>query len=712
MVDTAQLIKGANSLLRTNDHDAVASRRWARTYMSRHKPLFKSVRTKARSVERKAAQLKADVEGMLQSFQHTMISQGILVRNLYNADESGYRVGILTSGDFAWTYEEIPTVYSSNPEVRTLVTVIETISGTGQTVPPFIILPGKQLAVKHLNNCLEPATVLATSPSGYIDDQLALDWVDHWEKHTRPADPSERRMLVMDNHGSHCTIEFHQRCLKANVELFLLAPHATHILQPLDVGIFSICKAAHQKHILRHINYGEDDYSKLDFLDGLKYIRGLALKPSNCRSAWAKCGMVPYNTHLVLSALPDPVTSAVTDNVFNTKPGYIGDRDEQWVDWQCPEATETRISGRRIYQYNRDRGWLSGQDGDPTIREPTPDFFKTPPPPPSLYTDWALATTPKLNLGQIRHFDEYINDRITASISTGRPPSPTLEHVMRKRDKARNALALIAVREAQALKHAKVKHMERLARKDSNKLVVRYGPVVVGDARLRAATDEFMRVATRQSEAERIHTKDLAIERAALSRWLSGTRIRLETEIKVKRATLRVRGIKRAAQTLALQPLIDQANNEEGLLDLYRAERVSRHTAFEDEMLKAKAQRGEEIGRSIDEIHLPYNWLPPIDPPKPVTPWNYPQALVEEAIQLWQGVKVDPAPAADPATLPPQSAQPACDDDGDDGDDEVFANDDEVPVEDVIVIEDEIVVGDEYDFLSDFEGSVNPDEDS
>lgn len=255
--------------------------------------LFHSTKTKSKAWLRKTAQSREDLRGMYKLYREAKEKEGIRPDNEWNADESGYRVGVVESGVTVWTYREIKTVESLNPDNRTLVTVMEAISAAGRTIPPFIILPGILLRVKHLDNCLADETALATSPNGYTDDQLSLDWFDHWEKHSRPLDHNEKRLLLVDNHGSHCTIEFFQRCVAANVILFLLPPHTTHYCQPLDVGIFQICKHFHQVDILRSINYGAVDYATLDFLDGLWYIRERALTKANILSSWKNTGLSP-----------------------------------------------------------------------------------------------------------------------------------------------------------------------------------------------------------------------------------------------------------------------------------------------------------------------------------------------------------------------------------------------------------------------------------
>ena len=56
-------------------------------------------------------------------------------------------------------------------------------------------------------------------------------------------------MFVMDGHGSHLTKEFVDYCYEPEVKIsvFLLPPHSTYILQPLDIGVFQSFKHYHQE---------------------------------------------------------------------------------------------------------------------------------------------------------------------------------------------------------------------------------------------------------------------------------------------------------------------------------------------------------------------------------------------------------------------------------------------------------------------------------
>ena len=46
------------------------------------------------------------------------------------------------------------------------------------------------------------------------------------------------RVLIVDGHDSHVTIEFIRFCVESSIRLYCLPPHTTHLLQPLDVGLF------------------------------------------------------------------------------------------------------------------------------------------------------------------------------------------------------------------------------------------------------------------------------------------------------------------------------------------------------------------------------------------------------------------------------------------------------------------------------------------
>jgi hypothetical protein len=61
-------------------------------------------------------------------------------------------------------------------------------------------------------NELSDDVLLATSDTGYMNDQLSLDWIYHFDTYTKQRQKGEWRMLIMGGHRSHLTIEFVSYC--------------------------------------------------------------------------------------------------------------------------------------------------------------------------------------------------------------------------------------------------------------------------------------------------------------------------------------------------------------------------------------------------------------------------------------------------------------------------------------------------------------------
>jgi hypothetical protein len=58
-----------------------------------------------------------------------------------------------------------------------------------------------------------------------------------------------RRLLILDGHESHKSLAFQDLCEQNRIITLCMPPHASHILQPLDVGCFAPLKQAYKKEI-------------------------------------------------------------------------------------------------------------------------------------------------------------------------------------------------------------------------------------------------------------------------------------------------------------------------------------------------------------------------------------------------------------------------------------------------------------------------------
>ena len=74
--------------------------------------------------------------------------------------------------------------------------------------------------------------------SGYTNDELAIKWLNYFIFYTQSTPTLDVKLLLLDSHSSHRTLEFTIRVAEYNILLYAFPSHLTHVLQPLDVGIF------------------------------------------------------------------------------------------------------------------------------------------------------------------------------------------------------------------------------------------------------------------------------------------------------------------------------------------------------------------------------------------------------------------------------------------------------------------------------------------
>jgi len=72
----------------------------------------------------------------------------------------------------------------------------------------MIILARTLLKEKHFMNDLSDDIMLGVSESGYTNDLLSYEWLQHFNSQIEEKADGQWRLLIMDGHGSHLIIEF------------------------------------------------------------------------------------------------------------------------------------------------------------------------------------------------------------------------------------------------------------------------------------------------------------------------------------------------------------------------------------------------------------------------------------------------------------------------------------------------------------------------
>lgn len=130
--------------------------------------------------------------------------------------------------------------YKPAPGSRDHVSVLACFNAVGEDIPPFIIYSKAYPGGVCYKTQGPPNALYGWSDSGCINSDLFKKWfLKHFLVHT----PKERPLLlIFDGHKSPVNLEVVETARKEDVILLCLPPHCSHILQPLNDGLFVVLK--------------------------------------------------------------------------------------------------------------------------------------------------------------------------------------------------------------------------------------------------------------------------------------------------------------------------------------------------------------------------------------------------------------------------------------------------------------------------------------
>ena len=117
----------------------------------------------------------------------------------------------------------------------------------------------------------------------------------------------------MDGHSSHTNIDFVEFCWNHKIIPICLPPHSIHLLQPLDLVIFSVLKRLYSAKVDEYAARGVTGINRDCFLRILGEIRAYIYTPELINSTFEAAGLLPFNPNRVLQRLTkEPSTQLST----------------------------------------------------------------------------------------------------------------------------------------------------------------------------------------------------------------------------------------------------------------------------------------------------------------------------------------------------------------------------------------------------------------
>lgn len=235
----------------------------------------------------------------------------------YNFDEVGIMEGQGINGLVVGS-SQTRAVQRKVHGSRAWTSFLECISATGVALPPAVIFKGKSIQQQWFPIKKEEIETWkwTSTDKGWTNRAVALEWLETvFIPRTQPQDHSQKRLLILDGHDSHTTTEFMWECYKNNIHLLFLPPHTSHVLQPLDLSVFSPLKTTYRK-LLNEINSWNEStvLGKQMMIKCIVAARKEALTDHNIKTGWRISGLWPIS---MAKPLMSPLLLENSNNIAN-----------------------------------------------------------------------------------------------------------------------------------------------------------------------------------------------------------------------------------------------------------------------------------------------------------------------------------------------------------------------------------------------------------
>ena len=297
LIDAAQRILSLS--LAPGQNAEPLSRNWISRYLKKYLHM-RRVRQETRKIDRSASEEIAVYERHFRDFQREVEEKGILLGDIYNMDETGFRIGV---GGSQWvvTMDMNRPQFSPSDTNRDYATSIEAVSGDGVVIDPMLIMKGvNHLEKWYAQTSLPDNYFIGIYDSGYTNDTLSIKCIKNFDRCTSGRTLGAWRLLIFDGYGSHCTKEIIDYCDDNKIVPFSLPPHSSQHLQPLDVVIFQPSKHYHKQAVEASTRTGCTNFNKVEFLNAIHSIRSQTFKHSTIVSGWRKSGLIPLNPEMAI----------------------------------------------------------------------------------------------------------------------------------------------------------------------------------------------------------------------------------------------------------------------------------------------------------------------------------------------------------------------------------------------------------------------------
>jgi hypothetical protein len=281
-------------VLRMNGDTNPLGKKWLKGFIGRNPRVASVIGRKIEAVRVEGTTQEA-LQEFFTRFEEVQKKFRILLENTWNMDEHGIALGMCVNSQVLASSHKKRT-YTKSPEDREWVSMVETVSATGRKTRNLAIFRGQYLQSNWFPHSNIPDWYYTTSENGWTSNNIALEWLERiFLVETVPKN-SIGRILILDGHGSHLSVDFLFTCKMNNIHLIFLPAHSSHVLQPLDLSCFSPIKSRYRQQIAELASLDDSaPIKKHRFIEYYHRAREESLTERVIRAGWKASGISPFN---------------------------------------------------------------------------------------------------------------------------------------------------------------------------------------------------------------------------------------------------------------------------------------------------------------------------------------------------------------------------------------------------------------------------------
>ncbi|XP_046571695.1 jerky protein homolog-like [Haliotis rubra] len=219
---------------------------------------------------------------------------------IWNADETGFSMGSKASTVVGptrrgSTSSQVPHASGGSSKQRS--TVMLCGCADGRMMPPFYVYPApKPRGYNPLSGVPEGSSFDYTK-KGWMDAIALRAFVQHFDLH---CGRERRVVLLIDSISSHVDFQAFQDAKERGTELYRIKANATHVMQPLDKGLFWPLKTRWNQVVRKHSQEHPGlSIGKETFAEKLQEAFLLFYKPPTVINSFRSSGIFPVDSSVI-----------------------------------------------------------------------------------------------------------------------------------------------------------------------------------------------------------------------------------------------------------------------------------------------------------------------------------------------------------------------------------------------------------------------------